>query len=37
MLAHDIVRILTFNADDFQRYEVLGIRAVDPERFESEI
>jgi predicted nucleic acid-binding protein len=30
MLAHGIVRILTFNADDFRRYEVLGIRAVDP-------
>lgn len=30
MLANDIVRILTFNAADFQRYEVLGIRAVEP-------
>jgi predicted nucleic acid-binding protein len=30
MLANDIVRILTFNAADFRRYEVLGIRAVDP-------
>lgn len=30
MLAHGIVRILTFNFDDFRRYEVLGIRAVDP-------
>jgi len=36
MLAHDIVRILTFNVDDFQRYEVLGIRAVDPEEVEAE-
>ena len=31
MLANDIVRILTFNTADFRRYEVLGIRAVDPE------
>lgn len=31
MLASDIVRILTFNADDFRRYEPLGIRAVNPE------
>jgi predicted nucleic acid-binding protein len=30
MLANDVVRILTFNAADFRRYEVLGIRAVDP-------
>lgn len=30
MLANDIDRILTFNAADFRRYEVLGIRAVDP-------
>lgn len=30
MLANDIFRILTFNATDFRRYEVLGIRAVDP-------
>jgi len=30
MLANDVVRILTFNADDFRRYEALGIRAVDP-------
>jgi predicted nucleic acid-binding protein len=30
MLANGIDRILTFNAADFQRYEVLGIRAVDP-------
>jgi predicted nucleic acid-binding protein len=30
MLANDIARILTFNADDFRRYEVLGIHAVDP-------
>ena len=30
MLANDIVRILTFNAGDFRRFEVLGIRAVDP-------
>ena len=31
MMANDIARILTFNADDFRRYEVLGIRAIDPE------
>ena len=31
MLANDITRILTFNTADFRRYEVLGIRAVDPE------
>jgi predicted nucleic acid-binding protein len=30
MLANDVVRILTFNAADFRRYEVLGIRAVEP-------
>jgi predicted nucleic acid-binding protein len=30
MLANDIVRILTFNSADFRRYEVLGVRAVDP-------
>jgi predicted nucleic acid-binding protein len=30
MLAHDIFRILTFNAADFRRYEVLGIHAIDP-------
>lgn len=30
MLANDIVRILTFNAGDFRRFQVLGIRAVDP-------
>lgn len=30
MLANDIIRILTFNAADFRRYEVLGIRAVEP-------
>lgn len=30
VLANDILRILTFNADDFRRYEVVGIRAVDP-------
>jgi predicted nucleic acid-binding protein len=30
MLANDISRILTFNPADFRRYEVLGIRAVDP-------
>lgn len=30
MLANDIVRILTFNAGDFRRFEVLGIRTVDP-------
>jgi len=30
MLGHGIVRILTFNVDDFRRYEVLGIRAVGP-------
>jgi len=33
MLANDIVRILTFNVADFQRYEMLGIRAVDPGTF----
>jgi predicted nucleic acid-binding protein len=31
MLVNDIVRILTFNPADFRRYEVLGIRAIDPE------
>lgn len=31
MLVNDIVRILTFNAADFRRYEVLGIRAIDPD------
>ena len=31
MLANNIGRVLTFNAADFRRYEVLGIRAVDPE------
>jgi predicted nucleic acid-binding protein len=30
MLANDVVRVLTFNTADFRRYEVLGIRAVDP-------
>lgn len=30
MLANDVVRILTFNKADFRRYEVLGIRAIDP-------
>lgn len=30
MLANGIVRILTFNAADFRRYEVLGIQAVEP-------
>ena len=30
MLANDIFRILTFNVDDFRRYEVVGIRAIDP-------
>jgi len=30
MLAHGLDRILTFNAADFRRYEVLGIRVVDP-------
>ena len=30
MLANDILQILTFNAADFQRYQVLGIRAIDP-------
>lgn len=30
MLANDISQILTFNVSDFRRYEVLGIRAVDP-------
>jgi predicted nucleic acid-binding protein len=30
MLANGIFRILTFNASDFRRYEVLGIRAIDP-------
>lgn len=32
MLAHGISQILTFNSGDFRRYEVLGIRAVDPGR-----
>lgn len=31
MLANDVTRVLTFNTDDFRRYEVLGIRAIDPE------
>lgn len=31
MLGNDLARILTFNPADFRRYEVLGIRAVDPE------
>lgn len=31
MLASDIDQILTFNADDFRRYEPTGIRAVSPE------
>ena len=31
MLVNDVERILTFNAADFRRYEVLGIRAVVPE------
>jgi predicted nucleic acid-binding protein len=30
MLANDVVRILTFNAADFRRYEVLGVRVVEP-------
>jgi predicted nucleic acid-binding protein len=30
MLANDISQILTFNIADFRRYQVLGIRAVDP-------
>lgn len=30
MLVNDILRILTFNANDFRRYEALGIRAIDP-------
>jgi predicted nucleic acid-binding protein len=30
MLAHDVVRILTFNSADFRRYEALGIHAVEP-------
>ena len=30
MLANDIARILTFNAADFRRYQVLGIRAIEP-------
>lgn len=30
MLANDLSQILTFNVSDFRRYEVLGIRAVDP-------
>lgn len=32
MLANNIVQILTFNAADFRRYEVLGIHAIEPER-----
>ncbi|HEY2295668.1 MAG TPA: PIN domain-containing protein [Thermoanaerobaculia bacterium] len=35
MLANDVVRILTFNTADFRRYEVLGIRAVEPEKAPS--
>ncbi len=31
MLVNGVERILTFNAADFRRYEVLGIRAVVPE------
>ncbi|NJL27538.1 MAG: PIN domain-containing protein [Thermoanaerobaculia bacterium] len=30
MLANDMMHILTFNGDDFRRYEVVGIRAVEP-------
>ncbi len=30
MLANGIFQILTFNADDFRRYEVVGIRTVNP-------
>jgi predicted nucleic acid-binding protein len=30
MLASGIPRILTFNSADFRRYEVLGVRPVDP-------
>ena len=30
MVANDMKRILTFNANDFRRYEKLGISAVDP-------
>jgi predicted nucleic acid-binding protein len=30
MLANDLKRILTFNADDFRRYAELGISAIDP-------
>jgi predicted nucleic acid-binding protein len=30
MLTNDISQILTFNVSDFRRYEMLGIRAVDP-------
>jgi predicted nucleic acid-binding protein len=32
MLVNDVDRILTFNVEDFRRYEVLGIRAVDPQK-----
>jgi predicted nucleic acid-binding protein len=35
MLANDIAQILTFNAADFRRYEVLGIQAFEPENLES--
>jgi predicted nucleic acid-binding protein len=30
MLANDVSQLLTFNTSDFRRYEVLGIRAIDP-------
>jgi predicted nucleic acid-binding protein len=30
MLANEVARILTFNGADFQRYEELGIRAIEP-------
>lgn len=30
MLANGVSQLLTFNASDFRRYAVLGIRAVDP-------
>ena len=34
MVINDVARILTFNAADFRRYEVLGINAIEPEKLE---
>lgn len=33
MRAHNVTRILTFNASDFRRYADVGIRAIDPAGF----